>query len=166
MRCDICKTKEAVIHIQQIIGKERVDLHICENCALERGIADEEDRIDLSISNLLNGLIDRSDMAEARDKACSRCSSSWEEIIKRERVGCEECYSAYDKEIRAYLHKMIGKTQHRGKYPQRLLTYKTILVDVVKLKEGLREAVKREDYEKAALLRDRINKLERLPEGE
>jgi protein-arginine kinase activator protein McsA len=45
-----------------------------------------------------------------------------------------------------------------------LSTYKRYLVDVVKLKEGLREALKREDYEKAARIRDRIRELENSSE--
>ena len=163
MKCEICGIREAVIHIQQIIGKERMDLHLCESCALERGIAGNEEKSELSISNLLTGLIDLRHMKGLRNKVCPRCDSSLEEIKKHERVGCGECFIVYSNEIRSFLNKMVGKTQHKGKYPKRLLTYKTFLVDVIKLKEGLKEAVKREDYEKAAVLRDRIKRLEKFP---
>ncbi len=163
MKCDICRVQEAVIHIQQIIGKERMDLHLCESCALERGITGNEDKIELSISNLLTGLINLRNIKGLRKKVCPRCGSSWEEIKRHEKLGCVECYTVYSREIRSLMNKMVSKSQHKGKYPHRLLTYKTFLVDVIKLKDGLEEAVKREDYERAAVLRDRIKKIEEFP---
>ncbi len=163
MKCEICRQKEAVIHIQQIMGKERIDLHLCESCALERGIAGSEDKIELSISNLINGLIDIRQMKGSRKKLCPNCGSSWKMITRREQMGCLECYAAFAGEIRSFFSKTVGKSRHKGKYPKRLLTYKTFLVDVIKLKNGLKEALKRENYERAALLRDRIKELEQTP---
>jgi len=161
MKCEICGGRDAVIHIQQVIGKERVDLHLCEECAIERGITSSQDRIELSISNLINGLVDvRKKKKSAAAQACPRCGSTWETVGRREKMGCPECYTTFHREIRQHLRKMLGKSQHRGRLPRRLSTYKTFLVDMVKLKEGLEEALKREDYEKAARLRDRIRDLE------
>jgi protein arginine kinase activator len=163
MKCEICGGRDAVIHIQQVIGKERVDLHLCEECAVERGITSSQDRIELSISNLLNGLVEvRSKKAKKSSvpQACPRCGSTWEVVNKRQRMGCPECYTTFHREIRQALRKLLGKSQHRGRLPKRLSTYKTVLVDMVKLKEGLEEALKREDYEKAARIRDRIRELE------
>lgn len=175
MKCEICGARKAVIHIQQVIGKERIDLHLCEECAVERGIVDTTDsgrgegagrdqRIDLSISSLLNGLVDIRSLKGSQGKVCPQCGSTWELIRKREKMGCAECYASFSREIRFLLEKMGLRGSHRGKLPRRLRTYKKYLVDVVKLKEGLKEALKREDYEKAARLRDRIEQLERSPE--
>jgi len=97
-----------------------------------------------------------------KEKTCPRCGSSWSEIGKRQQAGCGECYTTFAKEVHAFFQEMVEKPQHRGKLPKRLRTYKTYLVDVVKLKEGLKEAVRREDYEKAARIRDRIKELENI----
>ncbi len=163
MKCDICRSKKAVIHIQQIAGKDRIDLHLCEHCAMERGISSNEDKIELSIANLLTGLIDIRKVKGNKKKICPLCGSSWEAIERREKLGCAECYSLFHREIRSVLEKTVGETQHTGKYPRRLLELKTFLVDVVRLKENLKQALKREDYEKAAALRDRIKDLEKTP---
>jgi protein arginine kinase activator len=163
MKCEICGERDAVIHIQQVIGKERVDLHLCEDCAVERGITSSQDRIELSISNLINGLVEvhgKRSKKSTKPQVCPRCESTWEGINKRQRMGCPDCYTTFHREIRQALRKLLGKSQHRGRLPKRLSTYKTVLVDMVKLKEGLEEALKREDYEKAARLRDRIRELE------
>lgn len=163
MKCEICGTRKAVIHIQQVIGKERIDLHLCDTCALERGISSSEERIELSISSLLHGLVDLRKMKGTKEKACPQCGSTWELIGKRQKTGCGECYTTFNKEIQAFFKQMVEKAQHRGKLPKRLRTYKTYLVDVVRLKEGLKEAIRREDYEKAARIRDRIKELENIP---
>lgn len=163
MKCEICGTRRAVIHIQQVIGKERIDLHLCEECALERGIGAAEEgggRVELSISNMLNGLVDIRKLKGKKKLSCPQCGSSWESIRKRDRLGCPECYGTFAGEIRFLLEKMGARPSHRGKLPKRLRTYKRYLVDLVKLKEGLKEALKREDYEKAARIRDRIRELE------
>lgn len=164
MKCEICGARKAVIHIQQVIGKERVDLHMCEECALERGISGEGEHGELSISSMLNGLLDVRDLKKRKDAVCPQCGSSWQSIRKRDKLGCTECYSIFSREIHYMLEKMGVQSAHRGKLPKRLNTYKRYLVDVVKLKEGLKEALKREDYEKAARIRDRIREIENSPE--
>jgi protein arginine kinase activator len=160
MKCEICGARKAVIHIQQVIGKERVDLHMCEECALERGISGEGEHVELSISNMLNGLLDVRNLKEKKDAVCPQCGSDWQSIRKREKLGCAECYATFSREIHFLLEKMGAQAVHRGKLPRALNTYKRYLVDVVKLKQGLKEAIKREDYEKAARIRDRIRELE------
>jgi len=166
MKCEICRNNDAVIHIQQIIGTERIDLHLCEACALERGIMTSSEHGELSLSSLLTGLIDIRDAKEQQKSICPRCGTSRREIQERRQAGCAECYSCFSKEILALMQKSSGKNRHRGKYPHRLLAYKKILLDVMKLKEGLKEALGREDYEKAAVLRDRIKELEESPPKE
>jgi protein arginine kinase activator len=164
MKCEICGARKAVIHIQQVIGKERVDLHMCEECALERGITGEGEHVELSISNMLNGLVDIRNLKEKKNAICPQCGLSWDLIHKREKMGCAECYTTFSREIRFLLEKMGVESAHRGKLPKGLRTYKRYLVDVVKLKEGLKEALKREDYEKAARIRDRLAELEETAE--
>jgi protein arginine kinase activator len=164
MKCEICGARKAVIHIQQVIGKERVDLHMCEECALERGISGEGEHVELSISSMLNGLLDVRSLKERKNITCPQCGCTWDSIQKRDKLGCPECYTTFSREIRFLLEKMGAQSIHRGKLPKGLNTYKKVLVDVVKLKEGLREALKREDYEKAARIRDRIRELENSSE--
>lgn len=162
MKCEICGTREAVIHIQQIIGNKKVELHICEVCAKERGIATGNDKIELSISSLLTGLVGMGEKSNKKriQKICPSCGLTLKEFKEKGKLGCSNCYSTFGKEIRDMLRKMYGKTQHFGKFPHQLRTYKTFLIDVEKLKEELARAVKEEDYERAAALRDRIADLQ------
>jgi protein arginine kinase activator len=162
MNCDLCGTEEAVIHIQQISGNEEIELHLCEKCAASKGIATGQDKVDFSISNLLTGLVDVKGVSSASDskRVCPRCGLTVQRFKKKGRLGCNECYSVFSKEISRIVGKMFGRTQHRGKFPKRLKKYKTFLVDIEDLKAQLDNAVKKEDYEQAVKLRDRIKDLE------
>ncbi len=163
MKCEICGLREAVIHIQQVVGYDKVELHICEVCAKERGITTGENQIEFSISNLIMGLVDVKDIQKRKGvrKVCSGCGMTLEEFKETGKLGCPECYVTFEREIRSLLRKMYGKTQHQGKFPRQLKTYKTFLIDLERLKQDLNRAVKEENYEKAAVLRDRIAELQK-----
>jgi protein-arginine kinase activator protein McsA len=47
-----------------------------------------------------------------------------------------------------------------GRFPERLVSYKRLLVDRSVLQQRLDEAVRREDYEEAAIIRDSMLALE------
>jgi protein arginine kinase activator len=167
MKCDLCGEGEAVIHIQQISGNDEVELHLCEKCAALKGITAREDSVDFSITNLLTGLVDVrgiSSESSAR-KVCPRCGMTVQRFKKGGKLGCNECYTVFQKEVNRIIEKMYGRTQHRGKYPKRLMAYKTFLIDIEELKRKLDRAVKEEDYEEAARLRDQIKELENRAAG-
>ena len=164
MRCEICGKKQAVIHIQQVIGREKVDIHLCEACARKRGISTGEDKVEVSVGNLISGLVKMKSKKEPAARSCLRCGTTWERVQARKRLGCSECYTVFNKEILSALAS--GGLKNRGypgKYPRRLAHFKTYLVDVLKLKEGLKDALRKEDYEAAARLRDRIREIEDPP---
>jgi len=39
MQCQICKKNEATIHLTEITDGVRTEMHLCEQCAPEQGIA-------------------------------------------------------------------------------------------------------------------------------
>jgi protein arginine kinase activator len=164
MKCEICRKREALIFIQQVMGKEKVEMHLCEECAKERGISAGGDKLELSLGGLLGDLLGARQVSHQKPAVCPGCQRTVEEFTKTERMGCSECVKAFDTELRAIKEKVGEPAQHVGKFPRRLKAYKTYLVDIARLKKGLKEAVGREDYEKAAMLRDKIRELETLSE--
>jgi protein arginine kinase activator len=166
VKCEICGTREAVIHIQQITGNDEIELHLCEKCAASKGITTSEDRLDFSITNLLTGLVDVKSVSKASEtkKNCPQCGLTLSKFKKKGKLGCNECYSVFSREIGRIVEKMFGGSRHKGKYPKRLVAYKTYLIDLEELKKKLSAAVKKEDYEEAARLRDRIKELESFSE--
>jgi len=161
MKCEICGLRDAVIHIRQIQKTSVYELHICEECAEEKGLVKEEES-EISISNLLSGLIDSKDTAASEDAAdtCPRCGMKASEFRRRGKFGCSQCFQAFGRDVRSILSQMAGRTHHTGKLPAVEASSAPAESDRQALAGELREAIEREDYETAAELRDRIRELE------
>lgn len=161
MNCEICGSNDVVVHIKQQIGNDTVQLHLCEKCANIKGIDIKQESSDLSISQLLTGLIDVKNEKKKNltKKKCPRCGNSYTGLKKTGKLGCHECYMVFNKYIRSYLHRMYGKVRHNGKYPLRMHVYRNFVIDIQDLKNKLKNAIVQEDYETAAILRDKIKNL-------
>ena len=90
---------------------------------------------------------------------CKSCGSSFSEIAKRGIVGCPDCYDTFYDELLPSIRKIHGNTQHNGKFPASAGKQLAIVNELESLQEQLNEAVSRQEFEKAAQLRDRINSL-------
>ncbi|MFI5368947.1 MAG: UvrB/UvrC motif-containing protein [Spirochaetia bacterium] len=161
MKCEICGLKDAVIHIRQIQKDLVHELHICEECAQEKGLIREEDS-ELPIANLLSGLLEGKDVTGAADvkDVCPRCGLKASEFRKQGKLGCPECFQAFEKDVRAIVSQMAARPRHTGKLPRTLVVEHAAAAEGEGLREELREAVEQEDYELAAQLRDRLREME------
>jgi len=94
MKCEICGVHEATVHVRQIMGNKAVDLHLCSECAAKTGISDSELVDDLTVSQLLTGLMEthHRDLKEGDTGMCPVCGLSIEDFRKSGRTGCPECY--------------------------------------------------------------------------
>ena len=162
MKCELCGKRESVVHVQQAIGNESLDIHLCEVCAHEKGISRQSDKVDLSLTQLLTGLLDLKHDDEGGEEVgeCPTCGMTISEFKKDGRLGCPDCYASFATHIRGVHKRLSGATRHRGKLPQSLLSFKELLVDKERLKTQLNDAVSQEDYETAAVIRDQIRALE------
>jgi protein arginine kinase activator len=163
MKCEVCGLKEAVIHIRQVFPTGVQEMHVCEECAQEKGFSrdrEDDETPELSISNLLTGLIEfREPQGEVSLESCPRCGLTVQEFRKRGKLGCSECFAAFAGDVRAALSQMTGRTHHTGKFPSSLSVEPHAAADRERLKSELKDALDREEYEKAALLRDKIKEL-------
>lgn len=94
------------------------------------------------------------------DRRCPSCGRTYYQFQKSGRLGCGECYKAFEPQVRQALHKMQKSTTHVGKIPSKSsgeLLKKRRLSD---LKNQLAKAVEAEDYELAAKLHKEIKGLE------
>ena len=157
MKCEICGLKDAVIHIRQIQKDLVHELHICEECAQEKGLIREEES-ELPIANLLSGLLEGKDMTGAGEvkESCPGCGLKASEFRKQGKLGCAECFQAFEKDVKAIVSQMAARPRHAGRLPRTFAEQAASADATDSLREELREAVEREDYEEAARLRDRI----------
>lgn len=159
MKCDACGLRDALIHVRQMQKNGFQELHLCEECAQERGFLREEDT-EIPVGDLLAGLIDgASAQPDAPSPAaCPRCGLAAAEFRKRGRAGCAECYVAFGADVKRILSQMAPRPRHAGKLPRELSG--PAVDDREALAAELRAAVEGEDYERAARLRDRIRDLD------
>jgi len=159
MKCDACGLRDALIHVRQMQKNGFQELHLCEECAQERGFIREDD-VEVSVGDLLAGLIDGTQPREgaASPAACPQCGLPAAEFRKRGRAGCAGCYEAFDADVRRILSQMAPRPRHVGKLPNDLPV--PAADDRGALAAELRAAVEGEDYERAARLRDRLRDLD------
>lgn len=154
MKCDLCD-KEAVVHLTQVVNGEMKEVHLCEEHAKEQGI---DIHSPISITDILMGLGESKQGIEHQlSPTCPRCGMAREEFRKSGRLGCPDCYNTFMAELAVAIKAMHHGSQHVGKIPAREGLQTRIKSQIARFQKDLDAAIAREDYEKAAEIRDRIN---------
>jgi protein arginine kinase activator len=154
MKCDLCD-KEAVVHMTQVVNGDIKEVHLCEEHAKEQGI---DVHSPISITDILMGLGDATQgIGSELSPACPRCGLAREEFRKKGRLGCPDCYKTFMAELSMAVKAMHHSSQHVGKIPSHEGAQARVKSQIARLQKDLEAAVAREDYEKAAQIRDQIN---------
>ena len=164
MSCDQCHEREAVIHLTQIVNEQVTTLHLCERCAAEKGVESPGGVAKTPLGSFLaamgKGLPETVPVTRAGE-SCSRCGASLQDFRESGRLGCPECYRAFEAPLRDLLRRLHGSTHHVGeRYAEREGAVVESRVKASDLREQLRLAVETENFELAAELRDRLRVLE------
>ncbi len=163
MICEVCKDRTAVFHVQQIMGEDLYEMHLCRECAAKKGISKDGKIFDFSLSKLISGLIKNSPVpvrtGNESDK-CQTCGTKITDMKESGLVGCPDCYNTFRSSIAKVISRNGSYIYHRGKLPTKLQAYKTILIDKEELKRELEEAVNNEEYENAVIIRDKLASLD------
>lgn len=165
MLCQICGKNPGTVHITEIHDNKMSEIHVCEGCADEKGLhptAAKKQKFD--IADLLAGMVD--DVAHSEEERignihCPRCGLLYSGFKETGRLGCPECYTAFQFQLRPLLRRVHGDTRHRGKVPARDSEGASRSRQIQRLHDELQRSVEREDFERAASLRDEIKRLER-----
>ena len=156
MKCDLCKKNEAVLFVRQVSRLNTVELHLCAECAKQRGFSNDERTGDVTLSGLFSGLINGTNT-----KACQTCGRTLQEVTKYKKCGCPECYNTFKDEIISLMKKEGIYGEYTGSMPNKILHFKSDLTDRMMMQKLLEKAIADEDYEKAAVYRDRLKVLEK-----
>jgi protein arginine kinase activator len=163
MKCDICGENEATIHLTEVVNDQVTKLHICEACAKQKS---DEMQSHFGLTDLLSGLVEGGDALEAGEVAsmvetkCPNCGCVYQDFQKSGRIGCGKCYDVFSKNLSALLRKIHGSDRHVGKMPVSGKQDVKRQEDLNRLKNELKQLILDEEFEKAALLRDRIRDME------
>ncbi len=170
MQCDICGKKKATVHLTEIVDEQMSEMHLCEECARQKSSQMEQQ---FGLADLLAGLSQTTPMVKESKEGmlkCSDCGLNYEDFRKFGRLGCSQCYVSFKENLSGLLRKIHGSSHHLGKTPYALKAENPVPVsssaallpseNVEGLKKQLQIAIAAEDFEKAAMLRDKIKGLE------
>jgi len=165
MLCTICKEKPATVHLTQIVGDKMQKLDLCEDCAKTKGINDPTS-FGLADLDLVLGLGASQQLEQAAggvELKCPRCGFTQADFKKSGRLGCPECYVTFAEGLRGLLKTMHKGTRHTGKAPEAFRSTRENADKLKTLQAKLAKAIKDENYEQAAQVRDEIKQLTGRP---
>jgi protein arginine kinase activator len=152
--CRVCEQRPATVHYTEIKDGAATVLDLCEECATKQGMTNP-------IPSMLSGLLEGAKgllaaASSTSDLKCPDCGIKFDEFRAKGRLGCPRDYEVFEKELLPLLEKIHGNTKHTGRVP-RGQGPDTLREDrLLRLRRDLARAVKGEDYETAARLRDDI----------
>lgn len=162
MQCEKCGKNPAVIHLTQIVNHEMSTRHLCDSCAAEMGLDSGTTAGPAPLTDFLaqmgKGMGAGSGVQVGE---CEFCGLTLTDFKRTGRLGCPHCYAHFDQHLRGLLRKLHGGTQHMGKVylpPDPRETDRT--ARVASLRRSLARAVEAEDFERAAVLRDQIRRVD------
>lgn len=170
MLCQECRKRPASLHITRIVNGRKTELSLCQECARETGELEFLSEPQFPIQSFLAGLFEQGGMAVlkpagSRTSRCENCGLTFQEFARVGRLGCSLCYEQFGDRLEPVLRRVHGSTQHAGKVPARSGDAIKLRRSLQDLREELALAVKAEEFETAASLRDQIRKLEKELEG-
>jgi len=161
--CEECKIRPATVHYTRILNGEKVERHLCEECAAEKGPHGLLMQFHFPAGGMLPGFLNpgKPQPEERSSIRCESCGMTYSDFTRTGRFGCGSCYLAFDQRLDPLLRKVHGSVEHSGKTPKRRGAGLSREREILSLRKLLDEAVKLEAYEEAARLRDQIRDLEK-----
>ena len=155
MKCEDCD-QPATVHASVIVGGTKQEIHLCRRCAEKRQLLTAVDTPNLPMiikQEVGNVGFLTTDLAKLR---CPDCGTDYMEFRKLGRLGCPNDYVVFRAGLLPLLDRVHRATRHVGKRPAKALGLGDASAEKRRLRRELRQAVRAEDYERAARLRDRI----------
>ncbi|HHV72971.1 MAG TPA: hypothetical protein GXX38_10275 [Clostridia bacterium] len=131
--------------------------------------------INPGMSNFLSGFLNPNtnnlgfmapaEQADYANLECQVCGLSYKQFLEDGRFGCARCYEAFRDRLNPLFRRIHGSTQHTGKIPYSTGSSIRLKREISQLREELARCVEREDFERAAELRDLIRRLEKQVES-
>ena len=156
--CQRCKEAKATVHITDTLPEQR-EQHLCEACAEKEGIIIKPPH---TTNEILQQFIKHKTGLGAKDDVtCPRCGTTFREFQLNGQLGCPYDYTAFQTLLAPLIDRAHdGATHHVGKVPPTADAGTQKQSGLLRLRRDLEEAVRQENYERAAKVRDEIKTME------
>lgn len=177
-RCHICGNP-ASIFLTQIADGKVTDLALCKKCAKEKGVFDPRKlslaehlfpaEISGEVESFIKRMIESSYIDDAEDDVltslpdmlteCPHCHYTLEKYQRSGLLGCPECYKTFATEL-----QNLAEENEMAPEPAARPMLEPDYLDTPALERGrlellMQDAIRNENYEEAARLRDRLRNL-------
>ncbi len=184
MICQSCGQNEATVHLVELVDGKRTSQWLCAECAgrpgrdpgsdpgfgFGDGREDREGQEDaFTLASFLGQVFEpQHDPAEVEIPACPSCAYTLEQFRQTNSLGCPRCYEAFRQPLMGILSHLHRHVSHLGKVPGSDPRKTSVSNALARARVALEKAIAGEDFEKAARLRDEIQRLAAsgAPEGE
>lgn len=158
LECSECR-KDISVRYTEIASGNMSEVCMCNDCP--------------QLQKRLQGVAKAPTIEENRaEVACGDCGTTMESLRVGHPLGCSHCYEIFDATI---IHELLSmekippklefckkpESLHIGRSPGESIGVSSAL-KLIALNEALDETLKREDYEQAAKIRDKINELNEI----
>lgn len=157
MLCDGCKQNEANIVLHMMTNGQVATRSLCAECAQKAHTEMTKAFATMGMQiEGLQGMVERSQ--EERERIprmmCSNCRTAYTDIGYDTVFGCARCYGAFHEQVMQYLSSLRPVEQAASQAPDVLPVLPEPTAE--ELHARLDEALRAEDYEQAASLRDQL----------
>lgn len=159
--CQLCRQRPATVHYTRIINGQKAEMVVCEACARENN------DIQISFHKLLSSIMGMEVPKEVPNEPvpvlkCASCGMTAEEFNKTGLLGCTECYTTFGDMMQTLIKRIHGNAKHHGKIPVKMAAKLQPARNLMAMKQELQKCIQEENYEQAAILRDKIKEAEKM----
>ena len=172
MKCQNCGKNEANVRYTQIINGNKEEIFVCDKCANKLKL---DMNFKFGFDDIFSSFFGEPTFFKPLEISdglvCDVCGTKYDDFTNNGMLGCENCYKVFSRRLDNVLKKLHGNNRHIDDGERQATAFvgegkskdkkKSIEEVIAELKEKLEACIKSEDYEQAAIIRDKIKKLEK-----
>lgn len=190
--CQLCPSPQATVHLTELSADgTRSEVHVCRECVARLGLALDNPPPLAPLLVQIQAMVQAGEAVEsvsvpapADGEACPHCGLEFTAYAQSNLFGCADCYHTFAPQVAELVQRYHGATRHVGRVPGGMTSTAPIDDEILlaqraaeqrliakhsarhSLTLALAEAVAREQFERAAALRDQLATLDdERPEG-
>ena len=158
--CDQCRQKPATVHYMETKNGVKSEVYLCPECAAKYGIGTAGGFFGEDLFGSFPLFAAAQSHPKEEDGVCPQCKTDLSRIRRDGAFGCPACYDAFAGKID--MTPFVGEGYRGGRLfagspvPEAKAEEPVKEDPVAALKAKLKEALAKENYEEAAVLRDQI----------